>query len=88
MMAAALQHARRDDVRHATMLAGYAVVASKRQHMFACPIDLQLRQRVHDLAVAASDARVVDAWFAAGEQLTEAQAAAIAFDQASLDSPA
>ena len=56
--------------------------------MRACPIDLQLRQRVRDLAVAASDVRDVDAWFASGEQLTETQAAAIAFDQASLDSPA
>ena len=88
MMAAALQHAHCGDMRRATMLAGYADVALKRQRKFACPIYLQLRQRWHDLTAAASNARDVDAWFASGEQLTETQAAAIAFDQASLDSPA
>ncbi len=85
-MAAALQHAHRGDMRRAVLLAGHANVALKGRRTVICPADLQLQHRVRDLAVAASDVKTVEGWFASGEQLTEAQAAAIAFDRASLDS--
>ena len=84
LMAAALQHARRDNARRAVLLAGYAC-SKPSLHEPPSPIALPTRQRVCDHAAAQHPAAVVEAWLRAGESLTEEQAAAIAFDDAPLD---
>ena len=46
---------------------------------------LRVQQQVRDRALAGHPAATVETWLRAGERLTEAQAAAIAFDEAPLD---
>jgi hypothetical protein len=83
-MAAALQHARRGDAERALLVTGYAY-ARLPQERTTRPITLPLQQRVRERAAAEHPAATVDSWLRAGEELTEEQAAAIAFDGASLD---
>ena len=84
LMAAALQHARRDNARRAVLLVGYAC-----SRLPSCEppslIALPMQQRVRDRAAAEHPAAVVETWLRAGECLTEEQAAAIAFDETPLD---
>jgi len=84
LMAAALQHARRDDARRSALIAGYA---GNNLPLREPPslITLPMQQRVRELAAQRQPAEVVNAWLRAGEQLTEERAAAIAFDDGSLD---
>jgi hypothetical protein len=85
-MAAALQHARRDDARRAVMLVGYTggkLPLREPPSLIALP----MQQRVRDLAAAEHPAAAIDTWLRAGECLTEEQAAAIAFDNAPLEEP-
>jgi tetratricopeptide (TPR) repeat protein len=84
LMAAALQHARRDDARRAVMLVGYACGKLPLREPPSL-IALPMQQRVRDLAAAKHSAVAVDTWLRAGEYLTEEQAADIAFDGAPLD---
>jgi tetratricopeptide (TPR) repeat protein len=84
LMAAALQHARRGDAERALLVTGYAY-ARLPQERTTRPITLPLQQRVRERAAAEHPAATVDSWLRAGEELTEEQAAAIAFDGASLD---
>ena len=44
-----------------------------------------MQQRVRELATAEHPAPTVETWLRAGERMTEAQAAAIAFDDGPLD---
>ena len=85
-MAAALQHARRDNARRAVLLTGYAC---GKLPLLEPPslIALPMQQRVRDRAAAEHPAAVVEGWLRAGECLTEEQAAAMAFDDAPLDEP-
>jgi predicted ATPase/DNA-binding winged helix-turn-helix (wHTH) protein len=84
LMAAALQHARRDDARRAVLLAGYACSKLPLREPPSL-IALPMQQRVRDLAAAAHPATAIETWLRAGECLTEEQAAVIAFDAAPLD---
>ena len=86
LMAAALQHARRDDARRAVLLTGYAcgnLPLREPPSLIALP----MQQRVRDLAAAQHPAAAVEGWLRAGQCLTEEQAVAIAFDEAPLDEP-
>jgi tetratricopeptide (TPR) repeat protein len=85
VLAAALHHARREDLRRAVLLAGYALSAPARPKGSCLPTFLQVQQRVRDRATATHPVASVDTWLQAGERLTEEQAAAIAFDEAPLD---
>jgi predicted ATPase len=80
LMAAALQHARRGDSHRAALLTGYAYSRYPREptRSIALPMD----QRVRDFAAAEHPVATIAAWLRAGEQMTEGQAAAIAFDAA------
>jgi hypothetical protein len=84
LMAAALQHARRDDARRAVLLSGYACTKLRLREPPSL-IALPMQQRVRELAEAGHPSAVVGTWLRAGEGLTEEQAAAIAFDAAPLD---
>jgi hypothetical protein len=84
LMAAALQHATRNDARRAVLLAGYAC-CKLPLHEPPSLIALPVQQRVRDCAAARHPAASIEAWLRAGECLTEEQAAAIAFDGAPLD---
>ena len=66
------------------VLAGYAVHAAIRANADALPIWQHARQRVCAIALASGGAGDVDHWLRAGEGLSEAQAAAIAFDCAAV----
>jgi tetratricopeptide (TPR) repeat protein len=87
VLAAALHHARRDDLRRAVLLAGYALSAPKTNPAPAClQLLLRVQQQVCDRALIVQSVATVESWRQAGEQLIEAQAAAIAFDDAPLGS--
>jgi predicted ATPase/DNA-binding winged helix-turn-helix (wHTH) protein len=86
VLAAALHHARRDDLRRGVLLAGYALGALKKNPAPAClQLLLHVQQQVCDRALAGHSAATVETWLRAGERLTDAQVAAIAFDDAPLD---
>ncbi|MEO8975935.1 MAG: hypothetical protein ABI552_09275 [Casimicrobiaceae bacterium] len=85
MLAAALYHARREDLRRAVLLAGYAFSAVARPKGMCLPILLRVQQRIHDGATATHPVALVDTWSHAGECFTDERAAAIAFDGAPLD---
>jgi predicted ATPase/DNA-binding winged helix-turn-helix (wHTH) protein len=84
LMAAALQHVRRDNVQRAVLLAGYAY-SKLPLHEPASLIALPMQQWVIDHARAEHPAAAIESWLCSGERLTEEQAAAIAFDDALLD---
>jgi hypothetical protein len=84
LMAAALQHVRRDNARRAVLLASYAY-SKLPLHEPPSLIALPMQQCVLDRARAEHPAAAVESWLHAGENLTEQQAAAIAFDDAPLD---
>jgi tetratricopeptide (TPR) repeat protein len=86
LMAAALQHARRNEAQRAVLLAGYAYSKLCWQEP-PRTIALAMQRRVVDRAAVEHPAAMVEAWLRAGERLTEEQAAAIAFDDAPLDAP-
>jgi len=85
LMAAALHHARRSDVRRAALVAGHARVALAKETASPCPIDFRMQRQLGELAAAADASAPVEAWQLVGEGLSESQAAAIAFEGATLD---
>jgi predicted ATPase/DNA-binding winged helix-turn-helix (wHTH) protein len=85
VLATALHHARRDDLRRAVVLVGYALGTLAARSKEVLPICVQIRKRVRDRALAQHSAATVEAWRRVGEGLSEEQAAAIAFDEAPLD---
>jgi predicted ATPase/DNA-binding winged helix-turn-helix (wHTH) protein len=86
VVAAALDLARRNDLRRAVLLAGYALSPQKKNPAPVClPVLLQAHHRVRDRALVEYSAAAIETWLRAGERLTEAQVAAIAFDDAPLD---
>jgi predicted ATPase len=86
LLAAALHHARRDDLRRAVLLAGYVLNEPKKNPAPVClPVHLRVQQQVRDRALVEHSATTVEIWLGAGESLTEAQVTAIAFDDAPLD---
>ncbi|HVF64857.1 MAG TPA: winged helix-turn-helix domain-containing protein [Casimicrobiaceae bacterium] len=81
LMAAALQHARRDDAQRAVLISGYACTKLPQrepQGMIALP----MQQRVLERAAMEHSRDAIETWLRAGERLNEDQAAAIAFDTA------
>jgi predicted ATPase len=87
IMAAALHYMHRDDLRRAVLLTGYAHRAPAQRKNPRCPIDLPMQQRVRECAAAVYPTATIETWLCAGEGLTEGHAAAIAFDEAHLDTP-
>jgi len=85
ILAAALYHARRDDLRRAVLVAGYALGPLAQLKKKPIPIFLKVRERVRDRALIEHSAATIESWLRAGEQLTEAQVIAVAFDDAPLD---
>ena len=85
VLAAALHLARRDDLPRAVLLAGYALSAPAQLKKKPVPVLLQVHQQVRDRALAEHSAAAVETWLRTGERLTEAQVAAIAFDNVPLD---
>jgi tetratricopeptide (TPR) repeat protein len=86
VLAAALHHARRDDLRRAVLLTGYALSAPKKDPAPVClPVFLQVQRQVRDRSQLEYSEATVETWLRAGECLTEEQAAAMAFDGAPLD---
>ena len=67
-----------------SLLAGY-VCSKLSSREPPSLLALPMQQRVRDRAAAEHPAATVEAWLCAGERLTEEHAAAIAFDDASLD---
>ena len=89
VLAAALHHARHDDLRRAVLLAGYALSAAKTNPAPAClPLLDRVQKQVCDHARAQHSPALVESWLRSGEELTEALAAAIAFDGAPLEAQA
>jgi predicted ATPase/DNA-binding winged helix-turn-helix (wHTH) protein len=84
LMAAALQHARREDSKRAVLLTGYAYSKLPHEKVMG-PTRLPTLQRVRGQATARHPAAAVETWLRAGERLSEGRAAAIAFDDAPLD---
>jgi len=87
VMAAALQHARRNSLHRAALLAGFARSSQVRKKEPVCLVDNRILQHVQGRAAAEYPAETVESWVLAGGDLSEAQAAAIAFDGAPLDDP-
>ena len=88
VLAAALHHARHGDPRRAVLLAGFALSEPKTNPAPPClQLLLHVQQQVREHALVEHSAAMVEAWLRAGEQLNDAQAAAIAFDDAPLDGP-
>jgi len=86
LLAAALHHARGGDLQRAVLLAGYALSAPKTNPAPAClQLFLRVGRQVRELALAAQPSATAERWLRAGERLTEAQVAAIAFDEGVLD---
>ena len=83
LMAAALQHAGRDELCRASVLAGYAY-SKPGLHRDPCLGALPMLERVRDRAAAKYPPGTVATWLRAGERLTEQEIAAIAFDGAPL----
>jgi tetratricopeptide (TPR) repeat protein len=87
LLAAALHLARRNDLRRAVLLAGYAFRGLAQLKKEPIPVFVQAHRRIRDRALAEHGAATVEAWERAGEGLTEAQIVAIAFDDAPLEAP-
>jgi len=86
LLAAALHHARRDDLRRAVLVAAYTLNEPKKNPAPVClPVHLRVQQQVRDFALIEHSEATVDIWLGAGESLTEAQVTEIAFDDAPLD---
>jgi hypothetical protein len=86
VLAAALHLARRNDLRRAILLAGYALSVLKNNPAPAClQLLLHVQQQICDRALAGHPAATVETWLRAGERLTEERVAAIAFADAPLD---
>ena len=86
VLAAALDHARRNDLRRAVLLRRLRTQPAKKTPAPVClPVLLQVHHRVRDRALVEHSAAAIETWLRAGERLTEAQVAAIAFDDAQLD---
>jgi tetratricopeptide (TPR) repeat protein len=88
LMAAALHHVRSGDLQRGVLIAGFAGNTLARSGQHPCAIDLHLQQRVHACAAASHPDATIESWLRSGTCLTEAQAAAIAFDNAPLHGPA
>jgi tetratricopeptide (TPR) repeat protein len=87
LMAAALHHGRVGDLLRSALVAGHARLALRQRKTHLCERDRRMDREVARLLDSAS-AAAVDGWLRRGEHLTEAEAAAIAFDNAPLDEPA
>ena len=85
LMAAAMFHARRGDLRRAAVIAGCATGPQVRGKNLCCPIDERLQLEVETLVQAGADEARRDAWRRAGVSLTPEQIAPIAFDGAPID---
>jgi len=78
LMAAALHHARQGDGQRAASIAGHCWATMTRASSTYCAADLQLKEKL--VALGRERGWPVDDWMAQGAQLTEAQAAELAFE--------
>ena len=80
LMAAALYHARRGEAQRGALIGGYAWHVLSKETSNPCLIDVRLRDQLIDLAKSAGAGASVDDWLKAGERLSQAQVAALAFE--------
>ena len=80
LMAAALYHARRGEAQRGALIGGYAWHVLSKETSNACLIDVRMRDQLIDLAKSAGAGASVDDWLKAGERLSQAQVAALAFE--------
>jgi predicted ATPase/DNA-binding winged helix-turn-helix (wHTH) protein len=79
-MAVALHHARRGEAQRGALIGGYALHVLSKEKSNACLIDVRMRDQLIELAQSASAGASVDDWLKAGERLSQAQVAALAFE--------
>ncbi len=85
LMAAALHHARRGEAQRGALIGGYAWHVLSKETSNACLIDVRMRDQLIDLAKSAGAGASVDDWLKAGERLSQAQVAALAFEGARVE---
>lgn len=85
LLAAALYHARRGDLRRASLVAGVALDALQKDTGHLCPIETRMKDQLLELAASAGIAERVLVWLRAGASLTPTQASGIAFADQPLD---
>ncbi len=86
LLAAAMFHARRGDLKRAAVIAACATGPNVRASAPYCPIDERLQREVDALVQTGTDAAEREAWQCAGVSMKPAQIASIAFDDAPLES--
>ena len=84
-MAVALHHARRGEAQRGALIGGYALHVLSKEKSNACLIDVRMRDQLIELAQSASAGASVDDWLKAGERLSQAQVAALAFEGARVE---
>jgi hypothetical protein len=87
MMAAALHHARRDDLHRAVLLAGHARHVLVERKAIMCAVDRRILKQLHDRAVEQHSPETVEAWWRAAERVSNDQAVALAFEDAATEGP-
>ncbi len=85
LMAAALHHARRGEAQRGALIGGYTWYVLSKETSNACLIDVRMRDQLIDLAKSAGAGASVDDWLKAGERLSQAQVAALAFEGARVE---
>jgi tetratricopeptide (TPR) repeat protein len=80
LKAAALYHARRGETQRGALIGSYAWHVLSKETSDPCLIDVRLRDQLIDLAKSAGAGASVDDWLKAGERLSQAQVAALAFE--------
>lgn len=84
LLAAAIFHARRGDLQRAAVAGGQARKMRTEQKFHPVAIDLRMEAMLREMVEIAHPSDVFDAWLAAGEQLPQARAVAIAFAMATI----
>jgi predicted ATPase/DNA-binding winged helix-turn-helix (wHTH) protein len=80
LMAAALHHARCGEAQRGALIGGYAWHVLSKETSSPFLIDVRVRDQLIDLAKSAGAGASVDDWLKAGERLSQAQVAALAFE--------
>jgi ATP/maltotriose-dependent transcriptional regulator MalT len=85
LMAAALHHARRGEAQRGALIGGYAWHVLSKETSTVLLMDVRMRDQLIDLAKSAGAGASVDDWLKAGERLSQAQVAALAFEGARVE---
>jgi predicted ATPase/DNA-binding winged helix-turn-helix (wHTH) protein len=85
LMAAALHHARRGEAQRGALIGGYAWHVMSKETSSACLIDVRMSDQLIEFAKSAGAGASVDDWLKAGERLSQAQVAALAFEGARVE---